>query len=76
MSKLSVLDKSGDTTVTWDPLNATEVKVAEQKFNQLVVHQGYAAYELPTEKGNPGVIIREFNPQAERILLTPRQAGG
>jgi hypothetical protein len=75
MSTLSVLDKTGDTTLKWDPKVKTEVEVAKEKFDQLVLHKGYAAYELK-ENDEPGAVIREFNPNAERIFLTPRPVGG
>jgi len=75
MSYLSVLDKRGDTKLAvWSPENATEVEIAEKKFNELVLHQGYAAYEL--QKNDQGVVLREFNPHAERIFLMPRAVGG
>jgi hypothetical protein len=74
MSYLSVLNERGDTKVTWDPANKTEVEIAEKKFNELVVHKGYAAYEL--QKNDQGIALREFNPRAERIYLTPRTVGG
>jgi hypothetical protein len=75
MSELSVLDPTGDTTLTWDPTVPAEVEVAKEKFDQLVVHKGYAAYTLK-ENDQPGEVIRAFNPQATRILLTPRPVGG
>jgi hypothetical protein len=74
MSYLSVLNERGDTKVTWNPANATEIQVAKEKFNELVVHKGYAAYEL--QKNDQGIAVREFNPQAERIYLAPRTVGG
>jgi hypothetical protein len=75
MSLLSVLDKNGDTKLEWNPKVATEVEVAKEKFDTLVLHKGYAAYELK-ENDKPGEVIREFNPNAERIFLTPRAVGG
>jgi hypothetical protein len=75
MSVLSVLDRTGDTTLKWDPKIETEVEVAKEKFDSLVLHKGYAAYELK-ENDKPGEMLREFNPKAERIFLTPRAVGG
>lgn len=76
MPELSILDPSGDTKLSWDPQVQTQVEVAKEKFNQLVVHQGYTAYALKEKDDEPGEMIREFNPQATRILLTPRSVGG
>jgi hypothetical protein len=75
MSYLSVLNERGDTKLaTWNPANETEIQVAKEKFNELVVHKGYAAYEL--QPNDQGVALREFNPRAERIYLAPRTVGG
>jgi len=75
MSYLSVLDKRGDTKLaTWNAANIHEIQAAKEKFDDLVVRQGYAAYEL--QPNDQGVVLREFNPAAERIFVMPRTVGG
>lgn len=74
MSELRVMDRTGDSRLQWDKANADEVRVAEERFNELV-KAGYAAFSV-TAKGDKGVQIDEFDPHAERLILVPQMVGG
>lgn len=69
------LDKSGDTRVMWDRNNADEVAAARTQFNALV-KKGFTAYRAEGKEGLRGEVIREFDPDAERIILVKQLVGG
>jgi hypothetical protein len=71
---LRILDKSGDTRLSWDPTNATEVAEVREKFDEIVKGLKYLAYTVPTD-GSQGEAIREFNPEVSTVL-TPQMQGG
>jgi hypothetical protein len=75
--ELSVLSPEGDTKLVWDADNEDEVKAAETTFNSLIA-KGFQAFEVSDdeEKGGKGKLIKKFNPEAERIILSPRIGGG
>jgi len=72
--QMSTLDPSGDTTMNWDASLPDEVEPARAHFTAMR-KKGYLAYRLDRD-GNRGEVIREFNPEHERIMLTPPLAGG
>lgn len=69
------LDKTGDTRVMWDKGNADEVKAARAQFSALT-KKGFIAYRAVGKKGEQGEVIREFDPEAERIILVKQLVGG
>ncbi len=73
-NEMALLDGTGDTKVIWDPKNADEVEAAEAQFNALK-KKGFIAYTV-NKKGDKGEIIRKFDPDAEKIILSPPLAGG
>jgi len=73
-NEMALLDGTGDTKVIWDPKNADEVDAAKTQFNALR-KKGFIAYTV-NKKGDKGEIIREFDPDAEKIILSPPLAGG
>lgn len=72
--ELLVLDVSGDTKIIWDPDKPEEVENARETFNRLR-KKGYAAYSV-NRKGDKGEVIREFDPEAEKLILAPATVGG
>lgn len=74
MGELAVMNSTGDTKVIWDPHNADEVAAAKAQFDALR-KKGFIAYTV-NKKGDKGEIIREFDPNAEKIILSPPLAGG
>jgi hypothetical protein len=68
------MDRTGDTRVMWDPNNGDEVTSARNQFNELR-GKGYLAYKV-TETAGKGDLIREFDPDAGKIILAPPMRGG
>ena len=75
MSELLVLDQTGDTKLIWDRNNRDEVDAARELFGKLK-KKGHLAYTVRGEKGDKGDVIQEFDPTAERIIMSPRLIGG
>ena len=73
-SVLHVLDKTGDTKQVWDSRNEAEVEVARAAFDSLT-KKGYLAFSVKKD-GSKGEVIREFDPKAEKIILSPPMQGG
>lgn len=71
---LCVLDKTGDTKTVWDRRNEAEVEAARAQFEALT-GQGYLAFAV-NKDGSKGDHIREFDPDAEKIILSPPLVGG
>lgn len=72
--ELIVLDHTGDTKIIWDPDKADEVETARETFNKLK-KKGYMAYAVD-RKGDKGTVLREFDPNAEKLILAPATVGG
>lgn len=69
------LDASGDQRVMWDRTQLDEVASARKTFDDLR-KKGYLAYRAEGKKGEAGEQIREFDPDAERIILVRPSQGG
>jgi hypothetical protein len=68
------LDKTGDTRLIWDADNREEVANARRTFEDLT-KKGFWAYSTD-KKGERSERIREFDANAERIILAPQVRGG
>lgn len=75
MGELAVIDRSGDTKLMWDKNNQDEVDAAAATFKSLKA-KGYIAYSVKGKNGEKDQVIRDFDPDAERIILAPAMAGG
>ncbi len=73
MSVLTVLDHTGDTRLEWDASRPDEVAAARASYDKLKA-KSYLAYRV-TASGEREV-IRQFDPAAENIVMTPQLAGG
>jgi hypothetical protein len=65
----------GDLRVMWDPAVQDEVEAARAQFDELR-GKGYLAYRAQGRRGSRGEVIREFDPDAERIILVRQNVGG
>ena len=74
MGTMSIMDHTGDSKQMWDPNNPDEVSSARKTFNDLKA-KGYTAYQV-REDGKKAEIMREFDPQAGKVILSPAMAGG
>jgi len=72
---LAVMGLDGDTKITWDPRIAAEVESAKRQFDYLTGEKRYAAFRMEPD-GERGEMIKEFDPEAERIVLAPQMQGG
>lgn len=67
------MNKKGDTSVTWDPINAEATAIAEQKFNDLKT-EGHLMTEV--QGGVAQDQVNSFNPEAEEIVAVRPIQGG
>lgn len=74
MGEMSMMGNKGDVRVTWDARNPTEVTLAKEQFES-GIKRNMLAYRVRAN-GDRGERIREFDPDAERIILAPQMAGG
>lgn len=73
-SEMAIMGIAGDTKVMWDSANEDEVENARRTFKDLR-KKGYLAYKV-TKNGDKAEMLTEFDPKAERIILSPPLAGG
>lgn len=71
---MQVMDRTGHTTVTWDPTKPVEVDVAREAFDSLI-GEGYNAFRVEGEDQR-GERIRTFDPKAGKIMMVPQLVGG
>jgi hypothetical protein len=72
---MSVMDpKEGDIKTIWDRNNSDEVEAARAQFKKMT-DKGFLAYTVK-KSGRKGDQIHEFDPDAEKIILTPPVRGG
>jgi hypothetical protein len=69
-----VMDRSGDTRHEFDAADARAVARAEERFRELT-GKGYRAVALGKD-GQPGELLRGFDPTAEQTLFIPQLQGG
>lgn len=74
MGQLRVMDRRGDTRLMWDTQRPVEVDQARKTFDEMKT-KGYLAYKV-NKKGEPGEVIRKFDPEAGKIIMAPPMAGG
>jgi hypothetical protein len=70
-----VLGESGDTKHIWDKRKEDEVDAARSLFKSLT-KKGYRAFHCTGKDGVAGEIMKDFDPDAERMILVPQVAGG
>ncbi len=72
--ELVILDATGDTRIIWDPEKPDEVAQAKETFDKLK-KKGYLAYSV-NRKGDKGEVLRDFDGDAEKMILAPATVGG
>lgn len=65
----------GDVKTMWNADVSTEVEAARAQFDGLR-RQGYLAFRVTGKDGTKGEQMREFDPDAERIIFAPPMQGG
>ena len=71
--KLIVLNESGDTVHDWDSEDPISLDIVRGVFSEKL-SQGHLAYRM--EGRGSGVVVKEFDPSAEEIVLAPPMVGG
>lgn len=73
--EMAVMGKEGDTKIIWDKSKKVEVDNAKASFDRLI-KEGYSAFLVAGDKGEKDRQIKEFDPNAERLIFVPPfQAG-
>jgi len=72
---MEVMDTTGDSKHLWDPGNYKEVEAMKDLFKSLT-KKGYIAYTVDKKDGTKGKLIKKFDPDAGRIILSPPVVGG
>jgi len=71
---MQIMDRTGHSSITWDPAKPVEVEVAMASFDKLV-REGYNAFRVEGDD-NQGSRMREFDPKAGKIMMVPQLVGG
>lgn len=76
MGKIRMLNSRGDVATAWAPTDTEATAAAKELFDEKV-GGGYLAYTTTIEEGTrKGDVIKEFDPLADTIVLTPPMIGG
>lgn len=71
---MDVMDRTGHTTIKWDPAIPVEVAMARASFDRLT-GDGYQAFRVgPGEEMSTR--LHAFDPQATKMILVPHLQGG
>lgn len=65
---------AGDLKVIWDSDKPEEVAHARKTFTEFK-SKGYLAYQV-SKGGDKGEVMKDFNAEAEKVILAPRMMGG
>lgn len=71
---LHIMDRTGDTKMTWSPDSPEEVANAKENFDRLK-KKGFLAYTVKDD-GSKGEVIKDFDKTAGRIIMAPQLVGG
>ena len=74
MPKQQVLDHTGHSTFEVDKADKVSLAEAEKRFKELT-GRGFIAIE-PGKDGEPGRIVRKFDPEVETTIFQPQLQGG
>lgn len=66
---------TGHAEFKWDKNDAKDIDLARETFVKYKA-KGYMAYRVDPKSGGKGEVLKEFDPKAEQIIMTPPLAGG
>lgn len=69
------LDRTGDTVTEWHRADDFEVAAAKSVFDSLR-GEGFMAYRIDGGDEGGGAVIKDFDPDAEQIIMAPPLVGG
>lgn len=82
VGELATMGQNGHTVDVWAPEDTETTEHARDTFDEMVGNmergmrgQGFAAFATDEGGGSPQH-IKDFDPTAEKILLTPQMMGG
>lgn len=73
---IAMMTGHGDIRKIWNSANADEVEDMKRTWNHLVKEKKYMAFLVNPEDNTKGDQIREFDPNAGKIILVPPMQGG
>lgn len=74
MSKLIILNGSGDERLEWDQNEPQSVATAEAAFNQHIKLGHYHAFAI--DENGEGSLVEVFDKTATKIIVAPQISGG
>jgi hypothetical protein len=73
--ELAILDHTGDTKVKYDPTDTASTQEAQKAWDDAKA-KGYLAYAVRGGDGSSAEVLREFDPTAPQIVMSPQLVGG
>ena len=71
---LSVMGREGDVKTIWNKSNTDETEHAKKTFDEMKA-KGFMAYRVRGD-GGKGEAMTEFDPNAEKMIMSPPMQGG
>lgn len=65
----------GHAEIRWKKNDPKDIEIARTTFVEKKA-KGYMAYRVDPKTGDKGEVLKEFDPNAEQIILLPPFAGG
>lgn len=72
--QMLVMDRTGHSSITWDPNTPIEVETARASFDTLI-EEGYRAFRIEGDD-NQGERMTTFDPRAGKIMMVAHLVGG
>jgi hypothetical protein len=72
---MALMGIAGDVKVMWNPHNKDETAAAKKQWDDLVGKKRFLGFRVK-KSGQPGEQIREFDPDAAKLIIAPPMAGG
>lgn len=69
-----VMDSTGHSEKAWEQSDVVSVADAEKRFKELT-GRGFLAVE-PGKNGDPGRVLKSFDPNVETTIFQPALQGG
>jgi hypothetical protein len=71
---MAIMGKSGDERITWNSNDQLDTARAKKIFDDLIA-SGHLAFRIK-DGSTKGEQISEFDPKAQRLLMSPALRGG
>lgn len=74
-ARMYVMDRTGDTRITWDKRNADEVEGARAQFDAYKAKH-FLAYKVNPADATKGEVMQAFDAEAEKVIFSPPMRAG